>query len=79
MNKKKGASALLPILVFLFIYIGVGVYYEYICPQEGVQGFYVMSVVVAFIAALTVALLQNRTVSFDEKLQIGRASCRERV
>ncbi len=70
MNKKKGASALLPILVFLFIYIGVGVYYEYICPQEGVQGFYVMSVVVAFIAALTVALLQNRTVSFDEKLRI---------
>lgn len=70
MNKKKGASALLPILVFLFIYIGVGVYYEYICPQEGVQGFYVMSVVVAFIAALTVALLQNRTVTFDEKLRI---------
>lgn len=70
MNKKKGASALLPILVFLFIYIGVGVYYEYICPQEGVQGFYVMSVVVAFMAALTVALLQNRTVSFDEKLRI---------
>ena len=70
MNKKKGASALLPILVFLFIYIGVGVYYEYICPQDGVQGFYVMSVVVAFIAALTVALLQNRTVSFDEKLRI---------
>lgn len=67
---KKGPAALLPILVFLIIYIGVGIYYEYIQPQEGVQGFYVMSVVVAFMAALAVALFQNRDVSFDEKLKI---------
>lgn len=67
---KKGPAALLPILVFLVIYIGVGIYYEYLQPQEGVQGFYVMSVVVAFMAALAVALFQNRDVSFDEKLKI---------
>ncbi len=67
---KKGPAALLPILIFLIIYIGVGIYYEYIRPQEGVQGFYVMSVVVAFMAAIAVALFQNRSVSFDEKLKI---------
>lgn len=70
MKRNKRASALLPILVFLIIYIGVGVYYEYIRPQEGVQGFYVMSVVVAFMAAMAVALFQNRSVSFDEKMKI---------
>ncbi len=70
MKQKKGAFALLPILVFLVIYIGTGVYYEYLHPQEGVQGFYVMSVVVAFMAAIAVALFQNRTVSFDEKMKI---------
>lgn len=70
MKPKKNALALLPILVFLVIYIGVGVYYEYIMPQEGVQGFYVMSVVVAFMAAIIVALFQNRTISFDEKMRI---------
>ena len=70
MKPKKGLAALLPILVFLIIYIGVGVYYEYIRPQEGVQGFYVMSVVVAFMATIAVALFQNRSISFDEKLRI---------
>lgn len=70
MKRDKQAFALLPILVFLVIYIGIGIYYEYICPQEGVQGFYVMSVVVAFMAALAVALFQNRSVSFDEKMRI---------
>lgn len=70
MKREKQALALLPILVFLIIYIGVGIYYEYIHPQEGVQGFYVMSVVVAFMAALAVALFQNRSISFDEKMRI---------
>ncbi len=70
MKRDKRVLALLPILVFLVIYIGIGIYYEYIYPQEGVQGFYVMSVVVAFMAALTVALFQNRSVSFDEKMRI---------
>lgn len=69
-NKKGRAGALLPIAVFLMTYIGVGVYYEYIRPTEGVQGFYVMSVSVAFMIALLVALLQTRGVSFDEKMKI---------
>lgn len=70
MKQKNRALALLPILVFLVIYIGTGIYYEYIQPQEGVKGFYVMSVVVAFMAAIAVALFQNRSVSFDEKMRI---------
>lgn len=70
MKPKKQSLALLPILVFLVIYIGTGVYYEYVQPQEGVKGFYVMSVVVAFMAAIAVALFQNRTETFDEKMKI---------
>lgn len=70
MKPKKQSLALLPILVFLVIYIGTGVYYEYIQPQEGVKGFYVMSVVVAFMAAIAAALFQNRTETFDEKMKI---------
>ena len=63
-------SALLPILVFLFIYLGGGIYFEYISPVEGKMGFYITSVVVSFGIALTVAFLQNRKLSFDEKINI---------
>lgn len=67
-EKKGRAVALLPILVFLLIYVGSGIIYQYVLRQE--QGFYVMPVVVAFTIALVVAMLQNRTVSFDDKLKI---------
>ncbi len=70
MKQKSKSWALLPILVFLVVYIGAGVFYEYIRPQEGVQGFYVMSVVVAFMIAMVVALIQNRKVSFDDKIKL---------
>lgn len=63
-------KALIPILVFLALYLGNGVYFEYIRPIDGGMGFYIMSVVVAFVVALIVALLQNRPVSFDEKIRI---------
>lgn len=71
MNEQKPAKkALLPILVFLIFYLGSGIYFEYINPPEGGMGFYVMSVVVAFVIALIVALLQNKELSFDEKIHI---------
>ena len=70
MEKKENGTALLPIVVFLVIYLGNGVYFEYVRPVDGEMGFYIMSVVVAFVIALIVALLQNRTVSFDEKIKI---------
>lgn len=68
MDKKPNARALLPILVFLVIYLGAGIYFEYINPTEGQMGFYVVSVVVAFVIALIVAFLQNKELSFDEKI-----------
>ena len=69
-NKKANGKALLPILVFLILYLGTGIWYEYIQPVQGQMGFYIMSVVVAFGIALIVAMLQNRALSFDEKIHI---------
>ena len=60
-EKKGNLIALLPILVFLVIYIGVSVIFN---------DFYLMSVVVAFLAALLVACLQNRKLSFNKKLEV---------
>ncbi len=62
--------ALLPILVFLVLYLGTGIYFEYIHPIEGRMGFYIMSVVIAFSIALIIAFLQNRHLSFDQKIHI---------
>ena len=70
LNKKKEANgwALLPIIIFLVVYLGSGIYYEYINPPEGGMGFYVMSVVVAFMIAVTVAFIQNRELDFNAKI-----------
>ena len=67
-DPKPRARALLPIAVFLALYLGSGIYFEYIAPQDGQMGFYVISVVVAFAIALIVAFCQNRRVGFDEKI-----------
>ena len=69
-ERKPNAKALLPILVFLVIYLGSGIYFEYIRPEEGRMGFYVISVVVAFGLALIVAFFQNRTLPFNEKIHL---------
>lgn len=69
-NKRQSGLALIPILVFLVLYLGSGIYFEYISPQEGQMGFYIMSVVVAFLIALIVALLQTRHLTFDEKIHL---------
>lgn len=69
-KKKANAGALIPILVFLVLYLGSGIYFEYINPVEGGMGFYIMSVVVSFVIALIVALCQNKNLTFDEKIHI---------
>ena len=61
LQKKGNWLALLPIAVFLVVYIGVGLIFN---------DFYAMSVVVAFLIALLVACLQNRKVKFENKLSI---------
>ena len=63
-------KALLPILLFLVVYLGNGIFFEYIKPEEGQMGFYVVSVVLAFSIALIAAFFQNRSLAFDEKIHI---------
>ena len=62
--------ALLPIILFLVLYLGNGIYFEYISKDEGQMGFYVVSVVLAFSISLIAAFFQNRAKSFDEKIHI---------
>ena len=64
----KNYWALLPIGVFLLIYLGLGIVFEYVLKIG--MGFYNIPIIVAFLIALLVACLQNRTLSFDMKLSI---------
>ena len=66
--KKGNVVALLPIGVFLAIYLGLGLFFEYGLHME--MGFYKVPIIIAFLAAILVACLQNKALSFDEKLQI---------
>ncbi|MBQ9322437.1 MAG: Na+/H+ antiporter NhaC family protein [Eubacterium sp.] len=69
-QKQANPKALFPILLFLILYLGNGIFFEYIKPAEGQMGFYVVSVVLAFSIALIAAFLQNRSRSFEEKIHI---------
>ena len=66
--QKGNAKALAPIGVFLVLYLGLGLIFEYVIKIP--MGFYNVPIVVAFMVALLVACLQNKKVSFDEKLAI---------
>jgi len=66
--KKGNPWALLPIGVFLAIYLGLGVTFEYVMKIP--MGFYEVPIIIAFLAAILVACLQNKQLSFDEKLDI---------
>lgn len=60
-TNKGRAVALLPILVFLVIFLGSGI----------ITGdFYAMPAIVAFLVALCVAFVQNKGLSFDEKITV---------
>jgi len=67
-KKKSNPAALLPILVFLVLYLGMGLIFEYVLKIE--MGFYQIPIVVVFLVALLVAFLQNRKLKFDDKLEI---------
>ena len=60
-NKKGSAWALLPIGIFLVIFLGSGII---------MADFYAMPAIVAFLVALLVAFLQNKNNSFDKKIEI---------
>ena len=66
--KKANAKALLPIGVFLVLYLGLGILFEYVLKIG--MGFYNIPIVVIFVIALLVACVQNRSVKFEEKLEI---------
>ena len=66
--EKGNVKALLPIAVFLVLYLGLGVLFEYVLGIS--MGFYSIPIVVIFLIALLVACLQNRKLSFDKKLEI---------
>ena len=66
--KKGNAIALLPIGVFLAMYLGLGLLFEY--GLKIPMGFYNIPIVIAFLCAILVACLQNKSLSFDEKLTI---------
>ena len=68
-NMKKGNGiALLHIGVFLVLYLGLGILFEYVLKIP--MGFYNVPIVVAFLAAILVACVQNQKVNFDKKLEL---------
>lgn len=60
--------ALLPIIVFLVLYLGSGILFEYVLNIE--MGFYKTPAIVAFLIALFVACIQNRALNFNAKLKV---------
>ena len=67
-RRKGNPIALLPIGVFLVLYLGLGLVFEYVLKIE--MGFYKIPIVVVFLVALLVAFLQNRKLPLDDKLEI---------
>ncbi len=66
--KKGNPAALLPIGVFLLLYLGLGLLFEY--GLHIPQGFYHVPIIIAFLAAILVACLQNPKLSFEDKLAL---------
>ncbi len=66
--KQSNPMALLPVGVFLVLYLGLGLVFEYGLGVE--MGFYNIPIVVVFLVALLAACLQNRELNFDRKLEI---------
>ena len=66
--KKGNVWALLPIGIFVILYLSLGILFEYVMKIP--MGFYSVPVVATFLVALLVACLQNRKLSLDEKFEI---------
>ena len=62
------AIALVPVGVFLVLYLGLGLLFEYVLKIS--MGFYNIPIVVVFLIALLVACLQNRKLKFNQKLEV---------
>ncbi|MDY3985745.1 Na+/H+ antiporter NhaC family protein [Dysosmobacter sp.] len=66
--KKSNPAALLPIGVFLVLYLGFGLVFEYILKIP--MGFYNVSAIVVFLIALLVAVLQAGKMPFNDKMKL---------
>ena len=66
--KKGNAKALFPILIFIVLYLGLGILFEY--GLKIPMGFYNIPIVVIFLISLLVACVQNRSLSFERKLEL---------
>lgn len=66
--KKGNVWALLPIGVFIVLYLGLGITFEYILKIP--MGFYKIPIVVIFLVSLLVACLQDRGKSFEKKIAL---------
>lgn len=66
--KKSNPLALIPIGVFVAFYLSLGIVFEYVMKIP--MGFYSVPVVVAFLIALFVAVLQTKGVKLDKKFEI---------
>ncbi len=66
--KKSNPLALIPIGVFVVFYLSLGIIFEYVMKIP--MGFYSVPVVVAFLVALLVAVLQTKGESLDKKFEI---------
>ncbi len=67
-GKKANPWALIPIAVFLVLYLGLGILFEY--GLKIPMGFYNIPIVVVFLIALMVACFQNKSINFDKKLEL---------
>ena len=66
--EKRNGKALLPIVVFVVLYLGLGILFEYGLNIE--MGFYKIPVVVIFLVALLVACIQNHELKMNDKLEL---------
>lgn len=66
--KKSNALALIPIGVFVAFYLSLGIIFEYIMKIP--MGFYNVPVIIAFLIALFVAVIQTKGINLDKKFEI---------
>lgn len=66
--KKGNVWGLLPIGIFVVLYLTLGIVFEYVMKIP--MGFYNVPIVVIFLVALFAAILQNKKLKFDEKLSL---------
>jgi len=66
--KKSNPWALLPVLVFVVLYLTLGIVFEYVLKIS--MGFYSVPIIVIFLVAILVAVLQTKGKTLEEKFAL---------